>query len=829
MRQLKQTIFLLVILQFIGSYAFAAEKAGKVIFSSGINKVINSAGKSRVVRRGDTVRSGDRLKTTTGRMQVRFSDNGFVSIKPRSELLIQKYRYNDKEDGKENAIFSLLKGSIRAISGVIGKKNKKAYQYKTPVATIGIRGTAFVLNYCNRDCFDKNGKPIPDGLYVNNGEGKIIVTSNGGSIDLTPGQFAYVRDSNSRPNQIRRPPSIRERIRNRIERYDVLGNLIVDDTGLALSGGNTNVTSRSAVSHGRVGADPLVFIDTNERDYNFRSRLNNTTYDGDTVVAIDNNGRLRGFADDYQITGNDGLDFQLINSLVTSADATGEFDCSAGQETCWGIWQTGWTFSRRVINNVTGEESLVDSDDPLLFSYIYSNNLTPLVDTFIDGISPYRGVSGTVSYGSKTNPVVNGLVAFVPGNAASGAEAIFGTQTVFMEIDFDNAMLNDLEIRGTFDGNGPSGQFVVDLASGPQSFLRGLITGTGGNTGNDLQGVCDASLCGAGNTNLGTGGVTRPEFVGANAEQLIASYAFGFGSAFEALIVGNALLDANTTTPMTPATTGIRGVAVASSGLLGSTTLISRGLSANTEDGSLLAVNLDAGNANITNFSVDDSIRDTDALPASRTVFTDALNLAITTPPPTAAFVEQTSQGNDDALSVSWGYWVNDYQFQDEVAAEEYDTDTFPLHFVYSDNITPDATIQALIAANTTVTYDNFIGGNVSYQDAFSGAPFVSGTLSGAMTVNFGASNIDAFSLTANFTSGSTDTIQLGGQGLGIGFRSFDVQTAGGGCNVCGTTSAVNGQANYEFVGSNADGVIGSFNLSDGVQHSVTGSFVIGQ
>jgi hypothetical protein len=51
-----------------------------------------------------------------------------------------------KPDG-DNASFNLVKGGLRSVTGLLGKRNKEKFAMKTPSATIGIRGTTFIAEW----------------------------------------------------------------------------------------------------------------------------------------------------------------------------------------------------------------------------------------------------------------------------------------------------------------------------------------------------------------------------------------------------------------------------------------------------------------------------------------------------------------------------------------------------------------------------------------------------------------------------------------------------------------------------------------------------------
>lgn len=180
--------------------------AGKILFASGEAAAEDARHTSRPLRRGDVINSGDTLVTGDGKLQVRFSDGGLVSLQAHSRLVVDEYSFAAPGEGGDKAAFSLLKGGLRAVTGTIGVRSRETYSVTTPVATIGIRGTGFTLRYCSGDCPPVNGQPQPDGLYVSTQDGIIYVANPAGLIELAIGQSAFVADRETPPEQIDTPP-----------------------------------------------------------------------------------------------------------------------------------------------------------------------------------------------------------------------------------------------------------------------------------------------------------------------------------------------------------------------------------------------------------------------------------------------------------------------------------------------------------------------------------------------------------------------------------------------------------------------------------------------
>ena len=96
---------------------------------------------------GDTgvgVRSMDTAVTAKGTMQIDFVDETRVDITEHSRLLIDEFVY-DPQSGQGALGLKASLGTMRYASGQIAKRFKQNVKIRTPSATIGVRGTDFVL------------------------------------------------------------------------------------------------------------------------------------------------------------------------------------------------------------------------------------------------------------------------------------------------------------------------------------------------------------------------------------------------------------------------------------------------------------------------------------------------------------------------------------------------------------------------------------------------------------------------------------------------------------------------------------------------------------
>ena len=185
--QLHNTLLLMALAAAYPAPAIAAS-AGVAQFAVGEVNVRRADGKTDALVKGKDIQSGEAIVTgTTGRAQVKFSDGGLVSLQPNTEFKIANYvdQSNPKED---RFLVDLLRGSMRAITGLIGKRNRDNYKVTTQTATIGIRGSGFNAGY------------NPDGsLGVTTEFDGIEVCNAAGCVGLTAGESVVVVSNNSLP------------------------------------------------------------------------------------------------------------------------------------------------------------------------------------------------------------------------------------------------------------------------------------------------------------------------------------------------------------------------------------------------------------------------------------------------------------------------------------------------------------------------------------------------------------------------------------------------------------------------------------------------------
>ena len=248
MKQLKKhtaiKAWLALLLFWMAGFSWAAQVAGTVVQLSGPLMARKADGAMRILSMRSEVESGDTLLTEKNTYaMVKFIDNSEITLKPSTTFKVENFSYDaDKPDG-DRASFNLVKGGLRSVTGLLGKRNKEKFEMKTPSATIGIRGTTFIAEWVEQSAtavaareaylmastasLDPLAAPLQPlmlaqgpqlpalpsqglspGLYVQVIDGLIHVSNPGGSQQFSAGQFGYTPNLTVKPVIVPTNPGI---------------------------------------------------------------------------------------------------------------------------------------------------------------------------------------------------------------------------------------------------------------------------------------------------------------------------------------------------------------------------------------------------------------------------------------------------------------------------------------------------------------------------------------------------------------------------------------------------------------------------------------------
>lgn len=183
--------------------AYAATTAGEITHLSGTLSAKRADGTSKLLSVKSEVLEGDTLGTESETYaRIKFADGGEVVMRPGTRLKIESYSYNAAKPESDNIVMSMFKGGLRAVTGLIGKRNREKVSFQTETATIGIRGTNFGALLCQNDCGGvptTGGTPPPNGLHVDVTTGAIVMSNGAGSVQINAGQFGFVANAGTLP------------------------------------------------------------------------------------------------------------------------------------------------------------------------------------------------------------------------------------------------------------------------------------------------------------------------------------------------------------------------------------------------------------------------------------------------------------------------------------------------------------------------------------------------------------------------------------------------------------------------------------------------------
>lgn len=196
-------VLLLAAANTLPSVVHAADAVGRVTHLSGTLIAKRADGSTKLFSTKSEVQEGDTLSTEQETYaRIKFADGGEVVLRPGSQMKVAAYAFDEAKPQSDNIVLNMLKGGLRAVTGLVGKRNRDAVNLSTTTATIGIRGTHFGALMCQNDCGGVptvTGKPPENGLHLDVADGAIVVKNAAGQQVISSGQFGFVQNANTAP------------------------------------------------------------------------------------------------------------------------------------------------------------------------------------------------------------------------------------------------------------------------------------------------------------------------------------------------------------------------------------------------------------------------------------------------------------------------------------------------------------------------------------------------------------------------------------------------------------------------------------------------------
>ncbi len=123
------------------------QASAKLVSSQGDINATDNAGTKRHLADGASIFPGETVEMANGAKGVlTFRDESRLTLGAGTRFRVDSFVYDEKNPSEGRFLVSLLRGSLRALTGLIGKANNRNVGFNTATATIGIRGTGLDMD-----------------------------------------------------------------------------------------------------------------------------------------------------------------------------------------------------------------------------------------------------------------------------------------------------------------------------------------------------------------------------------------------------------------------------------------------------------------------------------------------------------------------------------------------------------------------------------------------------------------------------------------------------------------------------------------------------------
>ncbi|MBV8466614.1 MAG: FecR domain-containing protein [Burkholderiales bacterium] len=201
---------------------------GRIEAGEGDIRVIGDDGTVKASAVGAGLAGGDSVSTAGDQSWaiLRMEDGASFTLRPNTRLHIDKYQYDESNPSNSKSWLNLVKGSLRAITGLIGRQSPSSYALHTPTATIGVRGTDHETTVIDEEQATAH---VQAGTYDTVNDGETVMHNEHGDVSIKPGKVGFLQHGGtSAPRMLNYRPAFFDRYRNFDRGHgivDVLGRI----------------------------------------------------------------------------------------------------------------------------------------------------------------------------------------------------------------------------------------------------------------------------------------------------------------------------------------------------------------------------------------------------------------------------------------------------------------------------------------------------------------------------------------------------------------------------------------------------------------------------
>ncbi|MDH3318227.1 MAG: FecR domain-containing protein [Betaproteobacteria bacterium] len=158
--------------------------------------------KTRLPVNSENVFEGDTVTTfPNGEIHLQMADGASLIVRENSKITIAEYVADGGEG--DRSLIELAKGALRSITGWIGQYNRSNYKIRTPLVTIGVRGTDHEPSHLLDG--DPRGEP---GSYDKVNEGRAFMQGPDGVVEVPANRAVFrARARGARPRLLASVPA----------------------------------------------------------------------------------------------------------------------------------------------------------------------------------------------------------------------------------------------------------------------------------------------------------------------------------------------------------------------------------------------------------------------------------------------------------------------------------------------------------------------------------------------------------------------------------------------------------------------------------------------
>lgn len=152
--------------------------AGTISLFDGIVQIEGKDKRTRRPVKGENVFEGDSIATSRqSEIHLDMADGAAMIVRESSRITITEYVADGGD--KDRSLIDLARGAMRLVTGWIGQYNRSNYRIRTPLVTIGVRGTDHEPTHL--EAGDPRGAP---GSYDKVNDGAAYMQSKQGTVEV---------------------------------------------------------------------------------------------------------------------------------------------------------------------------------------------------------------------------------------------------------------------------------------------------------------------------------------------------------------------------------------------------------------------------------------------------------------------------------------------------------------------------------------------------------------------------------------------------------------------------------------------------------------------